>query len=218
MAEGRVNHRARHDQRDDREERRAEGALQRHPEPAGQQGDHHEPAADTQETGHEAGDGPDPSEDRGRRLAGLAAPCPRVSRTIAIACHPRRSAVTRSSIAVSIEVREPGAQGRSREAGPDEPGRQRGCRARHGAGRRARQRARSGRSPAEAWPAPRSAEPRAAPGYRGSSRCRLPPRTTPRALRRRDRSRRRSRCRPTSSEQTHRSSSAARTSTSRSPR
>ena len=66
VAEQPMHHRARDHEGDDREERCPQGSLQRHPEPAGEQRNDHQTASDAQETGDEAGQGPDPSEDRGR--------------------------------------------------------------------------------------------------------------------------------------------------------
>ena len=156
--------------------------------------------------------GSGPSPVAGSRRRGSRAP-----RMMPTACQPSRRAVTSSRRCVSTSLVSQRPDDGAPMPGPTIQA-PRGGRARRPAGRRARPRARSGRSPAAAWRGRRSAAPRAGLDARASSRCRRRPRTAPTSTPgdetdrdRRARSGRRHRA-------AHRSSSAARASTSRSPR
>ena len=154
----------------------SQGPLQRHPEPAREQRNHHQTAADAQETGDEAGEGPDPSEDRSRRRSTRS--FARLRRRIEIACQPSRTAVTIRSTLVSIAVVSQAPSTAPTTPGPTSHG-PLGRRPRRGDDRRGRRRERSGRSRARAWRAPRSAAFRGGPGCRESSRSPPPTPKTP---------------------------------------
>ncbi len=135
-----------------------------------------------EETGHEAGDGPDPSEDRGRRRRGLAAAArSRVSRRIATACQPRRRAVTTRSSVVSIEPVSQAPTAAPTMPGPtSQPAARTSSSPRRPVGERARERGREDHRQRRGEGDDRR-RPEQRPGCRASSRCRRRPRTAPRA-------------------------------------